>query len=70
MRDGQTATLGLELHGLYDCARIARDLGIKRATAEKYMRACRTVQRAPDSRKVFVRGDELQRVLDEYLEQK
>ena len=63
-------TAQLELTGLYDVARIVRELGVKRATAEKYMRACRFVQRAPGSRKVFVRAEDLQAVLDAHLEEK
>lgn len=58
--------LGLELAGLYDCARIARELHVSRTVAERLMRRC-DKQLIPDTRKVYVRGADLQRVLDEHL---
>lgn len=61
-----SATLGLELAGLYDCARLARDLGISRAAAEKIMRDL-PKQHVPGLRKVYVRGSDVQRLLDENL---
>jgi hypothetical protein len=49
---------------LIDCAGIMRELGVKRGVAEAYMRALPKV-RVPDSRKVFVKRGDLQRLLDE-----
>lgn len=56
--------LGLELQGLYDCARLARELGISRAAAERIMRAL-PKQHVPGLRKVYVRGTDVQTYLDE-----
>lgn len=58
--------LGLELQGLYDCARLARDLGISRAAAEAIMREI-PKQHVPGLRKVYVRGADVQALLDENL---
>jgi hypothetical protein len=54
------------LEGLYDCARLARDLGISRKAAEAIMRRC-DKQHVPGLRKVYVRAGDVQRVLDENL---
>lgn len=59
-------TTTLELTGLYDCARIVRELGITRAAAEAFMRKL-PKQHVPGLRKVYVRGGDLQRLLDENL---
>lgn len=59
------ATLGLE--GLFDCARIVRELHVSRTVAEKLMRRCGEKQYVPDARKVYVRAAELERVLNEHL---
>lgn len=56
--------LGLELPGLYDCARLVRELGITRAAAERIMRAL-PKQHIPGLRKTYVRGSDVQRLLDE-----
>lgn len=58
------AALGLELQGLYDCARLARELGISRAASERIMRQL-PKQHVPGLRKVYVRGQDIQRLLDE-----
>lgn len=59
-------SLGLELTGLYDCARLARELGVKRNTAEAIMRAI-PKQHIPGLRKVFVRGSDVKALLDQHL---
>lgn len=59
-----TADLGLELAGLYDCARLARELGISRAASEAIMRAV-PKQHVPGLRKVYVRGKDVERYLNE-----
>lgn len=59
-----TASLGIELAGLYDCARLARDLGISRRAAEAIMLRV-DKQKIPGLRKVYVRGADVQRLLDE-----
>lgn len=56
--------LGLELRGLYDVGRIRRELVVSRATAEALMRRG-PKQKVPGCRKLFIRGRDLQRVLDE-----
>jgi hypothetical protein len=61
---GATTTLGLELAGLYDCARLARELGTSRAAAEAIMRKL-PKQHIPGLRKVYVRGHDVQQLLDE-----
>lgn len=53
-----------ELQGLFDCARLARELGISRAAAEKIMRRL-PKQHVPGLRKVYVRGPDVQAFLDE-----
>lgn len=58
------SALGLELTGLYDCARIARELGISRSAAEAIMRKV-PKQEVPGLRKVYVRGADIQAFLDE-----
>jgi hypothetical protein len=62
-----TSSLGLELKGLYDVARLSRELGVTRAAAEAIMREL-DKQRIPGLRKVYVRGSDVQRKLDEHLE--
>jgi hypothetical protein len=56
--------VGLELVGLYDCARLARELGISRRAAEAIMRKL-PKQHVPDLKKVYVRGADVQRLLDD-----
>lgn len=56
----------LELQGLYDQARIVRELGVSRAAAQKFMYDL-PKQLVPGLRKVYVRGDDLQKLLDENL---
>lgn len=58
------APLGLDLAGLYDCARLARELGISRAAAERIMFVL-PKQYVPGLRKVYVRGGDVERLLDE-----
>lgn len=54
----------LELKGLYDCARLALELGVSRRAAEKIMRQV-PKQHVPGLKKVYVRGADVQRLLDE-----
>lgn len=56
----------VELTGLYDCARLARELGISRRAAEAIMRKV-PKQHVPGLRKVYVRGGHVQQLLDENL---
>lgn len=58
-----TSSLGLELNGLYDCARLVRELGISRRAAERIMTRC-DKQTIPGLRKVYVRGGDVQALLD------
>ena len=58
--------MNLELDGLYDCARLARDLHISRRAAEAIMRRL-PKQHVPGLRKVYVRGEHVQGLLDEHL---
>jgi hypothetical protein len=51
------------LPGLIDCAGIVRELGVKRATAERIMRHCSA--KVPLGRRVFVYRDEVARVIRE-----
>lgn len=60
------SALGLELNGLYDLARLRRELGVSRAAAEKIMFAL-PKQYVPGVRKVWVRGTDVERLLDENL---
>jgi len=53
----------LTLEGLYDCARLSRELHISRKVAEALMRRC-PKQQVPGARKVYVRADHVQQVLD------
>ena len=50
---------------LMDCCAIQRELGVKRATAEAIMRQVCKVQ-VPEHRKVFVRREDILRLLDEW----
>lgn len=59
-----TSSLGLELAGLYDCARLSRELGVSRRAAEAIMRRL-PKQHVPGLRKVYVRGADVQGLLDE-----
>jgi hypothetical protein len=52
------------LPGLIDCAGIARELGVKRATAERLMRLCSA--KVPLGRRVFVYREEVARVIREH----
>lgn len=61
-----TASLGLELTGLYDCARIARELGISRSAAERIMQQL-PKQNVPGLRKNYARGGDIQAFLDEHV---
>jgi hypothetical protein len=58
--------LGLELKGLYDCARLARELGISRRAAEAIMRQV-PKQQVPGLRKAYVRGGDVQAFLDAHV---
>jgi hypothetical protein len=58
--------LGLELKGLYDCARPSRELGISRRAAETIMRHV-PKQYVPGLRKAYVRGGDVQTFLDEHV---
>jgi len=51
------------LEGLFDCARLARELGISRKAAEAIMRDL-PKQHVPGLRKVYVRGEDVQQLLD------
>ena len=51
------------LPNLYDCARLARTLGISRRAAEAIMLRV-PKQYIPGLRKVYVRADDVQRLLD------
>lgn len=53
-----------DLQGLYDCARLSRELGISRKAAEAIMRRC-PKQHVPGLRKVYVRADDVRSLLDE-----
>lgn len=64
--NAQATPLGLELQGLYDCARLARDLGISRKAAEKIMFEL-PKQYVPGLRKVYVRGGDVQTLLDKHV---
>lgn len=55
-----------ELAGLYDCARLARELGISRKVAEAIMREC-PKQMVPGVRKVYVRADDVQDYLNKHV---
>lgn len=57
---GETTALA----GLYDCARLARELGVSRTAADKIMRRL-PKQHVPGLRKVYVRGADVQKLLDE-----
>jgi hypothetical protein len=54
----------IALSGLYDCARLARELGISRRAAERIMEKV-PKQTVPDLRKVYVRGVDVQKLLDD-----
>lgn len=58
--------LGVELQGLYDCARLAATLGISRKAAEKIMFEL-PKQYVPGLRKVYVRGGDVQTLLDQHV---
>jgi len=58
---------GLERKGLYDCARLATELGVSRRAAEAIMRGL-PKQRVPGLRKAYVRGGDVQRLLDENVD--
>lgn len=60
------APLGLELQGLYDCARLARELGVSRTAAERIMFKL-PKQYVPGLKKVYVRGGDVQAYLDEHV---
>jgi hypothetical protein len=64
---GEPGSLGFELTGLYDCARLARELHISRTAAERIMRHV-PKQQVPGLRKVYVRGADVQRFLDENIQ--
>jgi hypothetical protein len=61
-----SSPLGVDLAGLYDCARLSRELGISRAAAEAIMRRL-PKQTVPGLRKVYVRGADVQALLDEHV---
>lgn len=56
----------LDLKGLYDCARLARELGISRRAAEAIMRQL-PKQHVPNLKKVYVRGGDVQQLLDQHV---
>lgn len=58
-----TSPLGLELKGLYDVARLSRELGISRRAAEAIARQI-PKQYVPGLRKAYVRGADVQELLD------
>lgn len=60
------SAVGLELQGLYDCARLARALGISRAAAERIMQQV-PKQTIPGLRKNYARGTDIQTFLDEHV---
>lgn len=60
------SALGVDLQGLYDCARIVRELGMTRKCAEKLMQGL-PQQHVPGLAKRYVRAGDLQKRLDENL---
>lgn len=62
----RTRPLGLELAGLYDCARIARELGISRSVAERIMQQV-PKQLVPGVRKNYARGGDIEAFLNEHV---
>jgi hypothetical protein len=54
----------LELRGLYDCARLARELGISRRAAERIMQQVPKVH-VDGLRKVYVKAPDVERYLQE-----
>ena len=54
----------MNLPRLLDCRALMAELGIKRAAAEALMRQL-PKQRIPDCRRVYVRLEDVQRLLDE-----
>lgn len=50
---------------LMDCAEIAREYGVSRETAEKWMRELPKV-RTPNVRKVWIKRSDLERYIDRY----
>lgn len=54
----------MSLTGLYDCARLARELGISRKAADKIMRQLPKVH-IDDLRKVYVKADDVTSYLHE-----
>jgi hypothetical protein len=48
---------------LADCQAIMREFGVKRATAERIMRACAVKVRPPGARRVFVYREDVVGVL-------
>jgi hypothetical protein len=61
-----TSSLGLELKGLYDVARLSRELGVSRRAAERIMREI-PKQYVPGLRKAYVRGGDVQGYLDRHV---
>ena len=53
----------MTLEGLYDCARLARELGISRKAAEAIMRQLPKVH-IDGLRKVYVAGDDVSAYID------
>lgn len=56
----------VDLTGLYDCARLVRELGISRRAADTIMRQV-PKQHVPDLKKVYVRGADVQKLLDDHV---
>lgn len=54
------------LDRLYDCSRLARELGISRKAAEAIMRQL-PKQQVPGLRKVYVRATDVKAYLDEHM---
>jgi len=65
-RTAAERSVGIDLAGLYDCARLTRDLGITRHAAEAIMREL-PKQHLPGLRKNYVRGGDVQALLDEHV---
>lgn len=58
--------LNLELVGLYDCARLRRELGISERAAQAIMRQV-PKQKVPGLLKVYVRGGDVEAFLNKHV---
>ena len=61
-RTAAERSVGIELAGLYDCARLSSDLGISRRAAEAIMREL-PKHTLPGLRKVYVGGGDVSELL-------